>query len=189
MITHDDTQLILFIGPMGAGKSKYLIFELDKCLRKKKNVIAFKPLIDDRYAINEIVSHANDRFPAIAIESANEIYQHLANMDSHPDVVGIDELFMLEGASDVVIWLFKNGIDVFVSSLDLSFACIPFGEITKIMPYATQINKMTSACVICGGDARYTYKKIEDELENEICVGGFQLYEPRCIKCHPYMHE
>jgi thymidine kinase len=56
-------------------------------------------------------------------------------------------------------------------------------EIEKMLPWATKVEKLSAVCVVCNRDAYYTYKK--QTGGNEIEVGGSELYEPRCCKCHP----
>ena len=45
-------------GPMFSGKSEELIRRLRRAMIARKRVEVFKPTIDDRYSVDEIVSHA-----------------------------------------------------------------------------------------------------------------------------------
>jgi thymidine kinase len=102
-------------------------------------------------------------------------------------VVAVDEAFMIPGASWVLIDLFKKGKTIVVSSLDLSATGKAFDEIEAMFPWATHIEKCPAVCTVCGQDAFYTHKKVEDIAE--ITVGGSELYEPRCWKHHSYFNE
>jgi thymidine kinase len=93
---------------------------------------------------------------------------------------------MIPGCADALITLHQQGFNILVSTIDLSASCIPFDEVTKILPYATDINKCTAVCTECGEDANYTYRKFDNSDVGEISVGGFDKYEPRCQKHHPY---
>ncbi|NBV29130.1 hypothetical protein EBS02_08985, partial [bacterium] len=55
--------------------------------------------------------------------------------------------------------------------------------VEKMLPWATKVEKLSAVCTVCNKDAFYTYKKQTggDEIE----VGGNELYEPRCSRCHP----
>jgi thymidine kinase len=46
-------------GPMFSGKSEELIRRLRRGMIARKRVQVFKPLIDDRYSLDEIVSHGD----------------------------------------------------------------------------------------------------------------------------------
>jgi thymidine kinase len=111
----------------------------------------------------------------------------LATIDSNVDVVAVDEAFMIEGIADALIDVFRLGKTVIVSSIDLSSSCKPFPEMTKMFPWATNIQKCPAVCTVCNNDAYYTIRKTESE--DEISVGGSEMYEPRCWFHHDHMNE
>ncbi|MBV8708975.1 MAG: thymidine kinase, partial [Acidobacteriaceae bacterium] len=75
-------------GPMFSGKSEELIRRLRRAKFARKRVQVFKPAQDDRYSIDEIVSHANLRMRSEAVESAGGI---LEKLNWKTEVIGIDE--------------------------------------------------------------------------------------------------
>src|ERR1044072_9166665 len=75
-------------GPMFSGKSEALIRRLRRARIARKRVQVFKPVIDNRYSRDEIVSHADQRLEACVIESAKGLLQSL---DWRTEVIGIDE--------------------------------------------------------------------------------------------------
>lgn len=174
---------IVYTGPMMSAKTTSLLSTLDRYKYQGKKVIAFKPLIDDRYSVEDISTHGGWKFPAVCVKTGSDILKKLSEIDVNPQVIAVDEAFMIPGVSEVLIWLYRSGYTVVVSSLDLSAAGKPFEEIEKMLPWATKVEKLSAVCVVCNNDAFYTYKKQTggDEIE----VGGSELYEPRCIKCHP----
>ena len=182
-------QLIVFTGPMFSSKTTGLLSCLEKFKFQGRHIFAFKPKIDDRYAQDEIVSHMGWRFTATRISQGKELIREL--MLNVPDgeipeksVVAVDEMFMIPGIADELIWLYKNNITVVISTLDLSSTCEPFEEVTKILPWATTIKKSVAVCSVCKEDAYYTWRKpVEDE--RDIVIGGVELYEPRCKAHHP----
>ncbi len=173
----------VYTGCMYSGKTTQFIHEINRLKLQDKNVLIFKPKLDDRYSDSQIVSHDQEKISAISINSSTDILQAISEGVSFPDVVAIDEAFMLEDSSEVLKWLFFEGVSIIVASLELSFAGKPFREIEKILPLATKIQKFSAVCSVCKQDAFYTYKKVEDDTE--IQVGGKELYEPRCWSCHP----
>jgi thymidine kinase len=169
---------------MFSAKTSKMLMMLEKHKYQNKQITLFKPTLDNRYSESNVVSHAGWAWPAITIKTGQDIIQHLADMESNPSVVALDEAFMVPGCADVMIWLFRNAYDLVVSSLDLSATCKPFSEVQNMLPWATYIEKCSAVCSTCGNDAFYSYKKVDDDL-NEISVGGGELYEPRCAACHP----
>lgn len=173
----------LFTGPMCGGKSSALLSYIDRCRYQKKLVVAFKPRIDVRYDATSITTHSGWKTPAVLVGQIRDVYEHMSHIDK-PDVVAFDEAFMIDGSADALIWLFRQGISIAVSTLDLDCNCKPFKEPQLMMPWATKIVKCSSVCTVCGADAYYTHKKVAggDEIE----VGGLDLYEPRCWEHHPF---
>src|ERR671917_1506698 len=75
-------------GPMFSGKSEELMRRLRRAMIARKRVQVFKPVIDDRYSHDEIVSHGDIRMRSEVVNSATEIVKTL---DSRTQVVGVDE--------------------------------------------------------------------------------------------------
>src|ERR1700738_840180 len=75
-------------GPMFSGKSEELMRRLRRARIARKRVQVFKPVIDTRYATDEIVSHGDIRMKSETISSAGEI---LTKLDWRTQVVGVDE--------------------------------------------------------------------------------------------------
>lgn len=156
---------------------------LERYKYQKKNVIVFKPKIDTRYSDDHIVSHLGWKIEAITVESGSEMLSSLQTLSVKPDVVAVDEMFMINGSGEVLIWLYRQlGMSIVVSTLDLSYTGKPFDEVTQILPWATLVEKCTAVCTVCGEDARYTHKKVTND--EEILVGGAEIYEPRCFSHH-----
>lgn len=174
---------IVYTGPMFSAKTTSLLSTLDRFKYQGKRIIAFKPMLDDRYGTNEISTHGGWKVPAICIKTGNDILEYLTGLNENPHVIAVDEAFMIPGVADVLVWLYRSGYSIVVSSLDLSSAGKPFEEIEKMLPWATKVEKLSAVCVICNRDAYYTHKKQVggDEIE----VGGHELYEPRCLQHSP----
>jgi len=175
-------ELVIFTGPMFGSKTTNLLGAIDRYRYQNKNVIAFKPKLDDRYSISKIVTHNGGSIDAHVIRDGYDIMKFINNYPEQVDVIAIDEAFMIDGVADILINLFKSGKTIIISSLDLSATLKPFEEIEKLMPWATKIKKCPAVCVTCGRDAYYTYKKNKDL--SEIAVGGSDMYEPRCWHHH-----
>ena len=168
---------------MFSSKTSSLLAILEKYKYQHKKIIVFKPKMDDRYSESEVVTHSGWKVPAICVETGAEILEYLTNLETEPQIVAVDEAFMIPGSSEALIWLYTYGFTIVVSSLEISAEGKSFQEIEKMLPWATQINKCTSVCTICGRDAHFTHKK--QVGGEEIEVGGTELYEPRCAQHFP----
>lgn len=172
----------VFTGSMFSFKTTKLLSSIERFKFQHKVVAAFKPTIDDRYASLNIVSHSGWSWPAVPVRTGADILEELARLSDEPGAVAVDEAFMIPGIAEVLIWLYKNGVNIVVSTLDISSSGKPFREVEKLLVWATHVEKCVAVCTVCGCDARYTHKKQVDD-DNEIHVGGSELYEPRCW-CH-----
>lgn len=178
-------EFIIYTGPMFGSKTSRLLTMLEKYKYQHRHAAIFKPRLDDRYSSNEVVTHSGWKVPAVCVKTGADILEYLTNMKDNPQIIAVDEAFMIPGAAETLVWLFKNGFTIVVSSLEMSSAGKPFHEIEKMLPWATLVEKCTAVCTICGRDAHYTHKK--QIGGNEIEVGGAELYEPRCATHFPIL--
>ncbi len=183
----------MFVGPMFGGKTTRLLSEIDRLKFKKKEVRLFKPIIDDRYDDDSIVSHSGMKHNATTIESGVEIMQSMLDDVDDVDVIAVDEAFMIPGCAEALQYMFSLGKSIIVSSLDLSASCKAFKEIELMMPFATKIIKCPAVCVECGNDAFYTdfIEKLDSHMCNgtEIIVGGDDTYRAVCYNHHSFFSK
>ena len=108
IITGNVGWIEVICGPMFSGKSEELIRRLRRAMIARKRVEVFKPVIDDRYSDDEIVSHGDLRMKSQVVTGAAEI---TGGIDSRREVVGVDEAnFMGEGW-----WKWRSGWPTAVS--------------------------------------------------------------------------
>ena len=173
-------------GCMFAGKTEELIRRVNVLQYAKENILVFKPVIDNRYSENEVVSHAGNRTKSHNIKSALEI---LDFVDKNTNVVAIDEVqFFDEKIVKVCEYLALKGIRVMVAGLDMDFRGEPFGVIPKLMTTAEFVTKLTAVCTVCGGPATRTQRLVNDTPASYhdpiIMVGASESYEARCRHDH-----
>jgi thymidine kinase len=171
-------ELKVYTGPMHGGKTTRLLSALERYTYQKKKVMLFKPVIDDRYSVDCVVSHSGRSWSAHRVETGEALFSIAS--DSAAQVVGIDEAFMIPGSASAAIDLYRSGITVMISSLQLSYEGTPFDEMSKILPYATSVEICPAVCARCDSDAYFT--KRTSGGNNIIEVGGSESYEPRCLK-------
>jgi len=173
-------EFIIYCGPMFGSKTTKMLAKLERYKYQKRSIVAFKPKIDNRYTESEICTHSGAKIKAKLIESGQDLAK-ICNLEQY-DVIAVDEAFMIPGIGETLINLFKIGKTIIVSSLELSASGNIFDEVQTMFPWATKIEKCAAVCTVCGADAYYTHRKV-DNLE-EITVGGAELYEPRCWQHH-----
>lgn len=174
------------IGPMYSGKSEELIRRLKRAKIAKQNVVVFKPVIDDRYSKEDVVSHSGYTINAIPIKDSSEINKYI-NEDTQ--VVGIDEVqFFDDEIVDMAIELADEGIRVIAAGLDMDFKGEPFGPTPRLLAVAEFVDKIQAICSVCGQPATRSQRLINGEPakydEPIIQVGAVESYEARCRKCH-----
>ena len=173
-------------GPMFAGKTEELIRRVIRMDYAKKNYIIFKPTIDDRYSISEVVSHNKRKVNAICVTNSSEIDKYLT--EDHEAVI-IDEVqFFDEAVVEKAHELAERGLRVIVGGLDTDFRGVPFNNVAMLLARAEKVTKLTAICVCCGEEATKTQRiingmpaKFDDPI---ILVGEKESYESRCRRCH-----
>ena len=121
-------------GCMFAGKTEELIRRINVLSYAKKNIIVFKPKIDNRYSDSEIVSHSGAKVPCLVVEKAQDI---LKKIEADTEVVAIDEVqFFDKDIVEVCEYLADKGIRVMVAGLDKDFRGELFGVILEVLTRA-----------------------------------------------------
>jgi thymidine kinase len=181
--------LDLITGCMFSGKTQELIRRLDQARYAGSTIQAFKPALDDRYALEAVASHREVRFPAIAVPDVGALRDQLQD-DTR--VVGIDEAqFFGPEIVSLVGDLADRGRHVIVAGLDLDFLARPFGPMPLLAAYADRLTKLQASCQYpgCGSrQASRTQRLIDGEPAPAdsplVVIGGAATYEARCRHHH-----
>jgi thymidine kinase len=165
-------------GSMFSGKTEELIRRLKRAKIARLKVEIFKPAIDTRYSIAEVVSHDENSILSTPVESSGNIMLLTGDVD----VIGIDEAqFFDNGLIDVSIALANMGIRVIIAGLDMDFKGKPFGPIPGLMAVADHITKVHAICMRCGDVAQFSHRlSAADKL---VLLGEKDEYEPLCRSC------
>jgi thymidine kinase len=179
-------RLEVVCGSMFSGKSEELIRRLKRAEYAQLRVLAFKHSLDDRSTIEYVTSHNGNKLKAIPTDSPEEI-RHLCS--SEVEVVGIDEVqFFPESIISIICHLVEEGKRVIVGGLDLDFKGSPFGPMPKIMAIADDVTKLKAICMLCGGDAHFTQRLVNNKPARHddpiIVIGAEEQYQARCRNCH-----
>src|SRR5258708_1040013 len=143
-------------GPMFSGKSEELMRRLRRAMIARKRVQVFKPIIDNRYSADEIVSHTDIRMKSEAIGNVSEIMQRL---DRRTQVVGLDEAnFFGQDLVEIATQLADGGKQVIVGGLDTDYMGRPFPPMPDLLTLAESITKTLAICMRCGNPAKHTQR-------------------------------
>ncbi|MFQ3182009.1 MAG: thymidine kinase [Polaribacter sp.] len=160
-------------GSMFSGKTEELIRRLKRAQFAKQRVEIFKPAVDTRYDIDEVVSHNDNRIRSTPVPIASNIRLLVNDVD----VVGIDEAqFFDDEIVAVCNDLANSGIRVIVAGLDMDFKGNPFGPMPALMATAEYVTKVHAVCTHTGNLAHYSFRKAQND--KLVLLGEMQEYEP-----------
>lgn len=176
----------LITGSMYCGKSEELIRRIRRAHIAKQRVKVFKPMLDERYKKESIVSHSGASCEAIPVDDPEDI---LKRVEDEVNVVAIDEVqFFEEGIAHVCETLADEKKRVICAGLDRDFRGEPFGPIKDLLALAEYVDKLQAICVKCGNPATRTQRLINGEPASYsdpiILLGAYEVYEARCRRCH-----
>ncbi len=184
-------QVEVICGPMFSGKTEELIKRLRRAQIAKQRVVVFKPRIDNRYDVSDVVSHSSLRIESVPVDTSKDVMTWVAKAGQTPAVVGIDEAqFFDEGIVDVVDVLADRGARVVVAGLDQDFMGQPFGPMPHLLVLAELVTKQQSVCMVCGAPASRS-QRVHDQAStlprdvySQVEVGAGERYEARCRRCY-----
>lgn len=166
-------------GCMFSGKTEELIRQLKRAHLAKKTYQLFKPAIDNRYGVSDLViSHSQQKLPSTSADEAKDI---LTLLRPGTQVVGIDEAqFFSSDIITVAENLADLGLTVFLAGLDTDWQGRPFHPIPQLLAIADVIHKKYAVCSHCGNLATRTQRLVSSS--RNILVGAGEVYQARCRK-------
>jgi len=165
-------------GSMFSGKTEELIRRLKRAKIARLKVEIFKPAMDTRYSVTEVVSHDENTIQSTPVENSGNIMLLTGDVD----VIGIDEAqFFDNGLIEVSTTLANMGIRVIIAGLDMDFKGKPFGPIPGLMAIADHITKVHAICMRCGDVAQFSHRL--SNADKLVLLGEKNEYEPLCRSC------
>jgi thymidine kinase len=166
------------VGSMFSGKTEELIRRLNRAKIARQRVEIFKPALDTRYHVEDVVSHN-----ATSIRSTPITFpQEMLLLASSCDVVGIDEAQFFDASLvEVCNQLANHGVRVIVAGLDMDYLGQPFGPMPALLAVAEYVTKVHAVCVRCGDIATYSFRKVASA--EQVLLGETDSYEARCRHC------
>lgn len=163
---------------MFSGKTEELIRRLKRAQIARQSVEIFKPALDTRYHVRDVVSHDENSIHSTPVQTAAQILLYANDFE----VVGIDEAqFFDDQLGSVCNKLADAGTRVIVAGLDMDYAGKPFGPIPALLATAEYVDKVHAICIHCGNLAQYSHRKIDKD--SLVVLGENDSYEPLCRPC------
>lgn len=166
-------------GSMFSGKTEELIRRLKRAQFANQKLLLFKPLIDDRYHEENVVSHQGSSLKAQPVNDSSDILKIWTN----EKVVAVDEAqFFDEGIVEVCNFLAKKGVRVILAGLDMDYKGVPFGPMPHLLAIAEYVTKVHAICVSCGNLAQFSHRTANET--EQVLVGATEKYKPLCRACY-----
>jgi len=165
-------------GGMFSGKTEELIRRARRAQIANQKVVIVKPVVDNRYSEDEIVSHNEQTLPGIKVDTADQIIL----LTSDARVVCIDEAqFFDNRIVDVANTLANDGKRVIIAGLDMDYLGNPFEPMPQLLAIAEYVTKLHAICSESGMMAHFSQRIVESS--NRVLVGETESYEPRARHC------
>ena len=165
-------------GSMFSGKTEELIRRLIRAQIAKQNVAIFKPVSDNRYEEDYIVSHNQRKIKSVKIKNADIILSYIEKAD----VFGIDEAQFFDSSIVKICRTLANaGKRVVIAGLDKDYLANPFGPMPELLIEAEYITKVNAICMKCGDPANFSHRISREKTQ--VVVGESDKYEALCRKC------
>jgi thymidine kinase len=175
---------------MFSGKSEELIRRLRRAEIAGQRALIVKPVVDDRYDVGHVVSHAGVKMRAVTAGSGSDVVR----LSNGYDAVGIDEVqFFDDGIVDAIAALVARGTRVVAAGLAQDFRGEPFGSMPTLLCVAEFVDKLEAVCHRCGGPATLTQRLLDGRPAPfdgaTVQIGALDSYEARCRACfEPGVH-
>lgn len=177
-------KLTVITGPMYSGKTTELLNFAEIYELGRKKIKIFKPQIDVRYSVDDVVTHKLFKMPATVVKNIDELKNTYNGLTEKPDAIFIDEVHFFEND---IIYLVKDmtidGVDVYCAGLDMNYLWQPFQTTASLMALADEVIKKKAVCEICGeytGTLSYKTKSNGGIID----VGGKEKYIAVCKDCY-----
>ncbi|WP_159469588.1 thymidine kinase [Dyadobacter sp. 3J3] len=165
-------------GSMFSGKTEELIRRLNRAKIARQRIQIFKPALDKRYHVENIVSHNENSVEATPVDLSAEII----SLSENAEVIGLDEAqFFDDSIISVCDALANAGKRVIIAGLDLDYLGKPFGCMPQLMAIAEYVTKVHAICMVCGEVASHSYRL--SSSNEKVLLGETDLYEARCRRC------
>jgi thymidine kinase len=174
--------IVVFTGPMFAGKSTSLLGYERRLQIAKKKYLLVNHSFDTRYSLEGKITTHNGQSASgqsISVSSISEISDETIQ---DYDAIIIDESQFFTDLPEAAERWSNRGQLVVCAGLSGDFQKKPFEPMSQLISKADKIVHLTATCERCGDDAPFT-KRISNDSERDV-IGGIDKYVPRCRECY-----
>ncbi len=170
------------VGAMFAGKTSELLKRILWAKHQNKKIVVIKPIIDNRYSSQKIITHNDLSHECFAMKNWKETLEYFSFTKDKVDVVFLDEIQFMDTNETLsnIEKILNAGIDVVCAGLDQDSRGRPWETSSMVLGLSDKILKIYGFCNVCGMEATKTYRKTEGGDRTQ--VGAANIYEPRCLK-------
>lgn len=197
---YSGSYLKVIIGPMFSSKSSTLLSEINRYKYVTDKILVINSILDKQrhedmeinaQGLGVMKTHDNKTFPAIMLNNLSELKSNrfFNSKYNYADIIVIDEAQFYSDLYEFLHYELHNiqFTKMFiVAGLSSDYNMLPIGDITKIIPMADDIIKLSALCVYCkdGTPASFTKLiKIDNTIINgNVIVGAKESYSPCCRK-------
>lgn len=176
--------LDVVIGPMFSGKSTYALSYIRRQRAIGKKVLVMKPNIDNRYSTESmLVTHDREEIPCMIWNITENLNPAIPEVRNSECIV-LEESQFFTGLKNFVMYTLREfHKNILVVGLDGDASQYPFGEILECIPWATHVTKLCALCHrCCDGTVGPFTRKIDNDVSQQVDVGGSEKYESVCLK-------
>jgi thymidine kinase len=189
LFTQGSSKLTIICGPMFSSKTSTLIIELTRYADVDLSVLYINSSDDTR---GESYSTHNSSLHQLSSKVKTMKSKKLLDLSDDVldkfKVIGIDECQFFDDLVPFVKKLLKMKKVIYISGLDGDSNQTLFGHFAELIPYATEVKKLTAVCELCKKygkivPAGVTIRKYELNTSDVKQIGGKETYIPVCNDC------
>ena len=187
--------LKLIIGCMFAGKTDYLICQINAFERQNIPVLKFKPSADTR-AKNQFYSRTGKKVTAISVSDVQTIWptilKHEKIIKRPVNLIAFDEVhFFGLDLIPVIQKILKHSKTILCSGLEKGFSERQLPIVDWLKTVAHEIIFFKAKCFLCGQEATKTQRinaqkqpVSPTQISCDNLVGNDEIYQARCNQCY-----
>ncbi len=180
--TLETMSIDIILGPMFAGKSSAVIRTVNRYKVLGWKICCISHASDNRYSEDAMLMN-HDKF-GVPCEKWASLMAHISEpVFLASKLVIIDEAQFFPDLRDFVEYAADHlGKDVLVVGLDGDANRKPFGQILECIPLADNVTKLKAFCKECGDGTEAIFSFCKKVKQEQILVGGADIYVPLCRK-------